>query len=142
VTDETPSAHAEVVQRFWLRAEPFIAEALEHANGSHTVEDVLEGIAKGDLQLWVGESCAAVSEILRFPRKRALNMFLAGGDAEDLKRLAPGVEAFARARGCSMVMSTARLSGGAKRGLRRLVGWLSFWPDYEPGHILCTKDLA
>ena len=138
---DTPSPYHEVVERNWQRAEPYIEAALLHAGGTHTTADILSGIAAGHLHLWIGERCAAVSEILNFPRKRALNLFLAGGDLTELQSLAPGVEAFARAQGCATVMATARLTTGARKGLDRVSAWLATFAGYEPGHILCTKDL-
>ena len=140
MTDQ-PSPYRETVERNWNRARPFIEDALEYADGTHTVEDVLDGILRGSLQLWIGERCAAVSEVLSYPRKRALNMFLAGGDLRELQGLVPGVEAFARARGCSTVMATARLTAGAQRRLPKLVAWVAAFAGYVPGHILCTKEL-
>lgn len=140
MTDE-PSPYFEVVERNWKRALPYIEAALVHAHGSHTPDDILAGISAGKLQLWIGERCAAVSEIQNYPRKRALNMFLAGGDLEELKSLTPGIEAFARAQACSSVQATARLTKGAKAKLRDWLAWLLTWPDYDPGHLLCIKEL-
>jgi hypothetical protein len=122
----------------WERATPFLEEALAHAHGTHLLEDVAKGVAEGRLQLWVGERCAGVSEILTFPRRRALNLFLAGGDLAELRTLQPGVEAFARGAGCSMMLFSGRLTGAA----RRASGWSRIWPDYQPNWISLSKDLT
>ncbi len=123
------------VAQLWERARPHIEDALAHAGGTHAIEDVLGGIAEGRLQLWVGDRCAGVSEILNFPRRRVLNLFLAGGDMAEMRTLQAGLEAFARGSGCQAAMFSGRLTRSA------VSGWPRAWPDYHPTHICMTKEL-
>jgi hypothetical protein len=124
-------------QELWDRARPYLEDALGHSGGTHLIEDVAKAIGEGKLQLWLGERSAGVSEILVFPRKRVLNLFLAGGDLEELKSLRAGVEAFARGCACDGVMFSGRLTQAA----RRASGWNRAWPDYEPSHVCFRKEL-
>ncbi len=135
--DDGALAAPDAATALWRRARPFLEEALEHANGSHQLEDVVKAIGDGQLQLWLGERCAGVTEILRFPRRRVLNLFLVGGDLAEMKTLQPGVEAFARGHACTAIMFHGRLTGAAKRSS----GWARAWPDYEPQWICMSKDL-
>lgn len=108
-------------------------EALLHAKGTHTREDVAREIAEGRLKLWVGEASVGVTEFVQFPRRRVLNVFLAGGDMDDLRRCVTGIEAYARGGGADAMM----FHGRATRGC----GWARLWPDYEPAWICMWKDL-
>jgi len=104
----------------WSRCRPWIEAALPWCYGTHTIEDVERGIAEGRLQFWPGEKCACVTEIIEYPRLKALNFFLVGGDPtspdglrgagldELLNRMEPAVIAWAKALGCTRVASTGR----------------------------------
>ena len=121
----------------WARARPLLQDALAHAHGTHEIEDVLGAIAEGRLQLWLGERCAGVTEILTFPRKRMLNLFLAGGDLGEMKTLQAGIEAFARAHACEGLMFSGRLTAAAQRAS----GWGRAGAGYRPTHICFCKEL-
>ncbi len=121
----------------WARAEPHLSDALAHARGTHELEDLITGFAQGRLQLWVGERAAAVSELLTFPRQRALNIFLAGGDLKELQRGLPGMEAWARGQGCEAMIMSVRLSRSRKRS-----GWEGAFPEWEAGWIVMHRRLT
>jgi hypothetical protein len=125
------------VDAVWARARPFLEEALLHCGGTHELEDVVKAIGEGRLQLWLGERSAGVSEILTYPRKRVLNLFLAGGNLEEMKALRPGLEAFARGHACDGVMFSGRLTAAA----RRASGWSRAWQGYAPTHLTFCKEL-
>lgn len=124
----------------WARAAPILERALEHAHGSHTLEDVKKGVMAGALNLWVGEKSAAVSEFLTFPQVRALNLFLAAGDLDELHQALPGIEAFARGGGCERLMFSGRLD--PSDGRRARSGWEVLMPGFTPTHIALCKELA
>ena len=52
---------------------------------THTWDDILWGIENGYLYLYSFENSALVCEFVNYPRLRALNIFLAGGDLNELK---------------------------------------------------------
>lgn len=93
----------------WLRCRPWIEAALEHTHGTHTIADIEDGIASGAYQFWCTENSTAITEIIEFPRLKALNFFLLGGDlSELLDILEPHICDFAKFMGCTRVMGTGR----------------------------------
>lgn len=95
-------------QEDWERCKAWIAAALVHARGTHELEDVESGIADGTYQFWPGKNAAIVSEIIQYPRLRALNFWLIGGDLNELKDMEPSITDWAKAAGCSRVMGVGR----------------------------------
>ncbi len=104
----------------WGRCRAWIEAALPWCYGTHTIEDVERQIAEGRLQFWPGERCAVVTEIVEYPRLKALNFFLIGGDStspdglrgagldELLTRMEPAIIEWAKAMGCTRVASAGR----------------------------------
>lgn len=118
----------------WARCEPFIQSALDAGYGTHTIADVRAAIAAGDAVFWPGRRCAAVTEFLTFPRKKALNFWLLGGDGRELVRhLRPVIEAWGRSQDCTLFLGLGtRPSWG--RALKR--------HGYEPGWQYFVKDIG
>lgn len=97
----------------WERCRPWIEAALPYCYGTHTIADVESQIADGRLQFWPGERCAVVTEIADYPRLRALNFFLAGGDLHELvESMEPAIVAWAKTLGCTRVAQTGRRGWG------------------------------
>jgi hypothetical protein len=71
----------------WEACSGFIQDALEHAQNSHTLDDVLRLVLVGDAQFWPAEKAALVTEIIDYPQRRTLRFWLAGGDLETLRDL-------------------------------------------------------
>ncbi|MFN7002184.1 MAG: hypothetical protein ACK4NW_01995 [Roseinatronobacter sp.] len=88
--------------RDWIEA------ALAYSGGTHTFEDVAEGIASGRMQLWPAPDGCIVTEIVAYPRKKVCNGFLAGGDMARLLDMIPAIEAWAAAQGCASTELTGR----------------------------------
>lgn len=121
-----------VISEF-IRCGPWIEAALKHCGGTHKLDDVLEGILRGEFQLWPGVDSVVVTEICEFPRRKVLNYFLAGGDGQELRKMLVDLELFAKSRGCTAVTLTGRK------------GWLrSFLPKegYEAQWQVMTKELG
>jgi GNAT superfamily N-acetyltransferase len=117
----------------WRRCRPYVEAALAQAGGAHDFEDVARLIGAGQAHFWPGERCAAVTEFYDYPRLKACNLWLLGGDLRELMRMRPAIEAWARAQGCTRI-----LGGGPRRGWRRLLA-----PHgYRPGWIIYCKDLT
>jgi len=92
----------------WPRCKAWIEAALEHADGAYTIEDVEASIAAGDMALLSGPVCALVFEIMEFPRLRALNIILAGGDLDQIKTLDPVLIDIARGHDCTRIYLSGR----------------------------------
>lgn len=102
-----------------------IERALAYSGGTHTYEDVVDMIADGRAMLWAGPSAMCVTEIIEYPRKRVLNIFLAGGDAPqtlaEMERLLPIVLDHAKQQGCAYAMFSGRR--GWERTFLARTGW-------------------
>lgn len=102
------------------RCKPWIVAALERGNGTHSFEDVAQGVEKGSMQLWPAPKGCLVTEIVVFPQKTVLNIFLGGGDLEQLADMHRDVIAWGKAQGCTGAMITGRQ--GWVRAFRKY-GW-------------------
>jgi hypothetical protein len=100
----------------------YIEAALEYSGGTHLFEDIEAGILSGKMQLWSGPNCAAVTEVIEYPRKKVLHIFLAGGDMAGLLDMMDSAEAWGRTQGCTSLT----LSG--RRGWSRVLDPHGFKP--------------
>lgn len=109
-----------------------IVAALEYSQGSHSLEDVINGIESGEFQLWPGETSTIVTQIIKFPQKKVLHVFLASGNQEELKEMDPYVVQWAKDQGCSAITFTGRV-GWARSQMREL--------GFEVTHVMMSKDI-
>jgi hypothetical protein len=109
-----------------------VAAALEYSGGTHKVEDIAEGIRRGQFQLWPGKDSVVVTEIIVYPQLKDLHYFLAGGDLDELRLMRPIIESWGKEIGCS------RVSLAGRKGWERtfLKG-----EGYEPKWFILCKDL-
>ena len=117
----------------WARCRPYLEAALEHADGAYALEDVARRVEEGRAQFWPGRRCAVVTEIYDYPRLKACNFWLLGGDLRELLALQPIIETWARAQGC-----TRMLGGGPRAGWARVLGSRG----YRPAWTIYCKDLT
>jgi hypothetical protein len=105
----------------WDRCRPYIEAALTYAGGTHELSDIEAGIQSGRFGLYPLANAALIAEIIEYPRLRALHIFLAGGDLEELKfftdRVLPNV---AREFGCS------RITIAGRKGFARVLRDIGF----------------
>ncbi|MBX7249340.1 MAG: hypothetical protein K1X35_09910 [Caulobacteraceae bacterium] len=111
----------------WRRCAPWLAPALD---GTHALEDVWAGVARGEFHFWPGLRSAAVGELVEHPRRRDYHVWLAGGDLGELKTMEASASAFARALGCHRITIHGR------------PGWARALPDYRPAYLALAKDLT
>lgn len=106
----------------WARCRPWLIASLERDGGFHAIGDVERAVAEGRAQFWPGVNAAAVSEWWNFPRFRALNLWLVGGDlAECLTLMLPAIERWAIEQDCTRLMGFGRpgwKKAGARHGFR------------------------
>lgn len=96
-------------EREWTRCKHWIEAALPYCYGTHTIDDVAAGIGSGQFQFWPGERSAVITEILEYPRLKALNYFLVGGDGQELvERMEPMIAAWAKSIGCTRLVQVGR----------------------------------
>jgi len=85
-----------------------IEAALKYAHGTHIWEDLVEAVGKQDLQFWPAEKSFLLTEIVQYPRKRLLHVFLAGGSLEEIERMEPSLATFAERLDCDFISLAGR----------------------------------
>ena len=76
---------AEYVDDVWDVAAPLLAKALAQTYGEFTLDDIRDSILDGERQLHlIGDlqapCAAAVTELVQYPRRRAIRIHLLGGE--------------------------------------------------------------
>lgn len=107
-----------------------LQRALDLAGNTHTIEDIQQAIARGQMQCFVTGDSFVITEVTQYPRKRILNVFLAVGDISVVD-LIPKLESFAREAGCDGMQTLGR------------AGWKRILPQrgWHQSHTLFTYDL-
>lgn len=116
----------------FVHCSDWIASALRYAGGTHTINDIADGIAQGRFQLWPGKKAAVVTEIIQYPQSRALHFFLAGGDVNELQMMLAPIEEWAKNMGCQRITLAGRK------------GWLKSFmskADYAEKWVVMSKDI-
>lgn len=93
------------------RCRPYIEAALEYCGGTHEFEDIVKSIAESKMQFWPAPKGCMITEIVVYPRKKVLHIFLAAGELDQLKDMNDDMTAWALEQGCT---------GGSLSGR---VGW-------------------
>ena len=91
------------------RCKPWIEAALVHCNGTHEWDDIVAGIASSKMQLWAAPRGCIVTEIVVYPRKKVINIFLAGGELDQIMDMEHDIGLWAKSHGCTGGMMTGRL---------------------------------
>ena len=68
------------IQEQLMRGKDWIESALKKGGETHDFKDIVDGVLSGHMQLWMGTNGCAVTEIIVYPNKKVLHVFLAGGD--------------------------------------------------------------
>jgi hypothetical protein len=97
-----------------------IDQALAEGGGLMTWPDLVQRARERRAQIWGGDDAVIATEILEFPRLRALDCTLAAGSLAGVWALEPEIEAFARAEGCAELWCHGR-PGWGRVGER--AGW-------------------
>jgi hypothetical protein len=90
------------------RCKKWIEDALEYGGGTHDFNDVVEGVLSGHMQLWAGEKACAITEIIVFPKKKVLHVFLAGGAMAEIVAMNKSAKIWGEAQGCSAMTIAGR----------------------------------
>ena len=113
------------------RCRAWIEAALEYSGDTHSFDDVAEALASGKMQLWPAPKGCIVTEIVVYPRKKVLNVFLGAGELDQLMDMHKDVIAWSKAQGCEAVTITGRY--GWKKPLTKH-GW-------KPLHASYVKEI-
>ena len=96
-----------------IRCKPWLEAALERSGGTHTLSDVVQAIQEGTMQFWPAPRGCAVTEIVNYPQKKVLHIFLAGGEMDQIVDMDSSAVEFAKMNGCTG-MSIAGRKGWAR----------------------------
>lgn len=96
-----------------LRCKPWIESALERSGGTHIFADIVQAVVEGKMQFWPAPRGCAVTEIVSYPQKKVLHIFLAAGEMDQIIDMDDSAVEFAKANGCTG-MSIAGRRGWAK----------------------------
>jgi len=97
-----------------------IERALEYSGGTHTFEDVKAAILESKMQIWPAQRGVAVTEIIVYPARKVLHVFLAAGEMEQLLDMIDAAAQWGRSQGCQSLTMTGRK--GWQRVLKQS-GW-------------------
>ena len=100
----------------WARCREALLPAIAQTEGTHTEDDVLIALFTEKMKLWRRNRSGLVTEFCQFPRLKAINVFIAGGDLEDIMPLQVEIENFGRKNGCQRATLLA-----VRDGWRRVV---------------------
>jgi len=110
------------------RCRKWIIDALRYAHNSHTYEQVIDIVKRGDAQLWALKDSAIVTEIIDYPQRRTLRFWLAGGNLKTLLEVEPKIRKWSILYRCRAVEIIGRK------------GWEKVLKDYEPTAIVLVKE--
>lgn len=115
-----------------VRLREKVESALKYSEGTHTFDDIAEGVAKDRFQVWPGVNSVVVTEIIVYPKLKNLHYFLAAGNLDELKLMRPSIERWGKSLGCTRVTLAGR-KGWANTFLRD--------EGYEPKWFILSKNL-
>lgn len=112
------------------RCRPWIEAALDEGGNTHTFEDIANGVRRARYQFWPAPDACAITEIVEFPRKMYLHIFLAGGRMETIVDMNASAERLARELGCNGMSISGR------------PGWKKVLSEhgYKPKAISLSKE--
>lgn len=89
---------------------------MDRGGNTHTFEDVVRAVWNGTMHLWAGERGCAVTEVVVYPRKRFLHVFLAAGEMDQILDFEESAARLAREIGCD------GMSIAGREGWKRVLG--------------------
>lgn len=97
---------------------------------THAIEHVWEALTSGECQIWPKQASVAVTQLQSYPTgKKALCIWLAGGDLKELKATHVAIEQFAKSIGCDALLISGRK------------GWLKALGDYRENTTSMVKEI-
>lgn len=85
-----------------------IEEALAYSEGTHNFDDIVAGVLTNEFILLDFDESVIVAQVLNYPRKRQLHMFLGGGKMNDFIAMLPRLNDLASRLGCDSLSMTGR----------------------------------
>ena len=111
----------EELEKEMERCRPWIQAALDRGQNTHLFSDIVDSVKQGHMQFWPAEDACAVTEVCVYPRKKILNIFLAGGNMDTIVDMDESAVMYAKTIGCDGVSVNGRRGWQkvlAKKGYR------------------------
>jgi hypothetical protein len=105
-------------------------KALKIGLETHTMDDVLQCLHNGEMQMFANEEGVCITEIKQTPRKKYMSVFLLAGRLPALRELYPVVVEHAKEQGCDFIL------GGGRMGWEKAV-----YPDWSKQFVTYKLDL-
>ena len=105
------------------RCAPWLQAAIDKGWNTHTLDDVRRMVAEGKAHLWPAARGAMVTEVVNFPQRRVMNIFLAGGELDQLLDMEADATRWCKTWGATGAMLHGRKGWEkvlAERGYRHL----------------------
>lgn len=107
---------------------PQLQASLDYSLKTHSVEDVRKAVEEGKMHFWPVGNSLVVTELAEYPQAKILNVFIAGGNAEEIMKIQPNLQSWANHLGCSHV------------GFLGRKGWSPFlrktgWTDHKMNYF-------
>lgn len=115
----------------WGQCREAMLPAIAMTDGTHTEDDVLAELLSGRMRLWRNGSSACITEFIQYPRLKTINVFLAGGNLQEIAPLQAEIENFGRKNGCQRACLLA-----VREGWTRVLG-----ENVKVGGKYAYKDL-
>ena len=104
----------------WMKCRKAMLTAIEKLNGTHSEDGILARLFTKQMHLLTNGSTGIVLEIVEYECFKALNVFLLGGNIDEVAKLVPEIERLRVAHGCKRVMGLATPDD---EGRSRAEGW-------------------
>lgn len=99
-----------------------IDAALAYSGNTYLFEDVVEAVADGRMQMWANGETVAITEVLCYPRKKVLHVFIGSGKRKELFEMLDSAWQWGQEIGCSSMTLAGR------KGWMKLMGKFGFKP--------------
>jgi len=110
-----------------------LTRVLPFTGGTHTLDDVLQGVEEGRFIIWPGHRSVIVTEIVDTPGHSILVFFLAAGSMREMRRLYPIILAWGKTQGCTR----ARIVG--RKGWER--SFITREEGFTPTAVVFEKEI-
>lgn len=119
-----------------------VARALRQANNAYGLEDIEYALNTGDMQSHVYKDTMAVTQIYKYPRRKAVNILFVIGNLEESLVLEGKIEKWAKSIGADLITAVGREGWWD----HRLPGWKKqgslYAKDIEHGRRWITGSNA
>jgi len=102
------------------RTMQMILDAMPSLGGTHDFTDIIQLIMDGMITLWISDNSFILTEVVSYPRMKAVNMFMVGGDLEELLGFDDILTEYGKHHGCSRLEGWARPGFAKNRSMKAL----------------------